>query len=358
MHRLVTPGTVLRWHRRLVTRKWTYPNHGRPPVSAEITTLIERLATENHVGVPADPGRAAQARPPGRRIHDPPGPQGPEDPPAPKRHTDTTWRQFLHAQAATMLAADFFHVDCAVTLRRLYCLFVMEVGSRYVHILGVTAHPDGPWTTQQIRNLLMDLGDRTAGFRFLVRDRAGQFTASFDAVLASAGIQAVKIPPRSPRANAYAERFVLTARTEVTDRMLIFGERHLRQRPRRVCPALQRTTTPPQPPTPPTPARPPHRRPLPGADQASARPRRPHQRIRASRVKAQVKTRGRVLEPHRLPVRLGTAAALLIGVAHGGPLPPSDDLAVARHLPFGRPRRGTAALKFYEGRDILQEDLD
>jgi len=94
-----------------------------------------------------------------------------------------------------MLATDFFHVDCAVTLQRLYCLFVMEIGSRYVHILGITAYPDGPWTIQQIRNLLMDLGERAADFRFLVRDRAGQFTGTFDTVLADAGIEVVKIRP-------------------------------------------------------------------------------------------------------------------------------------------------------------------
>jgi putative transposase len=127
-----------------------------------------------------------------------------------------------------MLAADCFPADGAVTLQRRYCLFVIEAGSRSVHIPGVTSNPDGPWTTQQIRNLLMKPGEDAAGFRFLVRDRAGQVTASFDAVLASADTGAVQIPPRSPQADASADRFALTARTEVTDRMLIFGERHLR----------------------------------------------------------------------------------------------------------------------------------
>jgi putative transposase len=154
--------------------------------------------------------------------------QGLRIPPAPVRDTDTTWRQFLRAQASTMLACDFFHVDCAVTRTRISVFFVLEVPSRSVHLLGTTTNPDGRWTTQQIRNLLMDLGDGAGQFRYLVGDRAGQFTASFDAVLADTGIHVVRIPPRCPRANCFAERFVRTLRAELTDRMLIFNQRHLR----------------------------------------------------------------------------------------------------------------------------------
>jgi len=224
---LVTPGSLLRWHRESVARRWTYPHAGRRRgVAAEVVEVVLRLARENPrwgyariVGecrkldlvVSATSVRRILRR---HRLG-----------PAPRRGGQS-WVQFLRAQAAGTLAVDFFTIE-TVSLRRLYVLFVLEVDRRRVHLAGITAHPGGEWVAQAARNLLMDLGETASRFRFLVRDRDTKFTGMFDAVFAGAGVEVLKIPPRAAKANAYAERWVRTVRGECLDWLLIRNRGHL-----------------------------------------------------------------------------------------------------------------------------------
>jgi putative transposase len=226
---IVSPRTLLRWHADLVRRHWTHPRHGpgRPRTAATVQAVVLEMARDNSGwdyrrihGELAGLGHKLAPSTVWKILKD----AGID--PAPRR-SGQTWRAFLEAQAKTILATDFFHVD-TVFLRRLYILFFIEHGTRRVHLAGVTAHPTSEWVTQQARNLLMNLEDHADGFKFLIRDRDAKFTAQFDAVLAAAGARIIKTPVRAPRANAIAERWIASTRRECLDRMLITGERHLR----------------------------------------------------------------------------------------------------------------------------------
>jgi putative transposase len=224
----VTAGTLLRWHRHLVARHWTYPRPrpGRPPVDRSVRELILRLARENsawgYVRIVGELRKlgidvsAALVRNVLRRAGIPPVPQ----------RGQPGWRSFLRQHAATTVACDFLTVD-TVLLRRLYVLVFICIGSRRIEYVACTSNPDGAWMVQQARNLLMDLGDRGQPPRFLIHDRDAKFSRAFDAMFHGEGIRVIRTPLKAPNANAHIERWIGSARRECLDRLLIFTRHQL-----------------------------------------------------------------------------------------------------------------------------------
>jgi putative transposase len=227
---LFQPDTVLRWHREMVRRKWTFRQLGRPPVVPDLQQLIVWLAQENpRWGYSKIQGELlklgyvvsrSSVRNVLKRHRIPPSTN--------RKKKGSTWRRFLGHYADQMLACDFLTV-ATIRLRTLYVLFFIELGTRRVHLAGCTAHPTSAWVTQQARNLMWDLGDRGLLIRFLIHDRDAKFTSSFNTVCESEGIETILTPYRCPTANAFAERWVRTVREESLDRLLILSEAHLRR---------------------------------------------------------------------------------------------------------------------------------
>jgi putative transposase len=225
---MMTPATLLRWHRRLVARRWTYGSRtGRPPISPDLRELVLRLARENPrwgyqriVGELKGLGIRVSATTVRKVVRD--GQLGP----ASERREGPTWREFLRTQARSLVAVDFFTVD-TVSLQRLYVLFFIEVASRRVHLAGCTAHPDEPWVTQQARQVAWTFAERQEPARLLIRDRDRKFAHRFDVVFQAQGVRIVVTPYRTPPANGIAERFVRTVRRECLDWLLILNARHL-----------------------------------------------------------------------------------------------------------------------------------
>jgi putative transposase len=223
---LVSPQTLLRWHRELVRRKWTYRHRrpGRPTVEPEVRELVLRLGRENpRWGCVRIQGelRKLGIRVGATTIRSILRAAGLG--PAPRR-SGPSWGEFLRAQANGILACDFFTLD-TLWLRTLYVLFFIELDSRRVHLAGVSANPDSQWVTQQARNLAGD--ERLENVRFLIRDHDSKFPGSFDEVLRTEDVQVIKTPIRAPKANAFAERWVRTAREDCLDHLLITGRGHL-----------------------------------------------------------------------------------------------------------------------------------
>jgi putative transposase len=223
---IVTPDTLLRWHRQRVARHWTYPTRreGRPPTAAAVRRLVVDMAAENPTwgyrrihGELIGLGHQVAASTVWQILKDH------YVDPAPQR-ASVTWSDFLRSQAA--VACDFACVD-TVGLRRLYLLFFIDIKTRRVLYAGITAHPTGDWTTQAARNLFLHHGQALAACKALVRDRGSQFTAAFDEIFRTEGIKVLKTPVRTPVANAFAERWIGTLRRELLDRTLIWNRAQL-----------------------------------------------------------------------------------------------------------------------------------
>lgn len=226
----VTPQTMLRWHRELVKRKWTYRKAnkpGRPPTELSVVSAIVRLARENprwgYMRIQGNELRKLGIRVGATTVQRVLKAHGLD--PSPRRE-GPSWSEFLRAQAHGIIPCDFFTVE-TVWLKTLYVLFFIELSTRKVHMAGVTAHPDSSWVTQQARNLFIAREDDSFSPRFLIHDRDSKFTGPFDEVCVSEGIQIIRTPYRAPRANAFAERWVLTVRSECLDWILIRSRRHL-----------------------------------------------------------------------------------------------------------------------------------
>ena len=229
---LITPDTILRWHRNIVRRRWSTRsrrgNSGRPATRRNIRALVcRRSPREPRMGLPQDPRRTGLlgVKIAALTVWEILKTSGID--PAPRR-TAPTWSQFLRSQAEAILACDFFTVDLLDDTQA-YVLAVIEHVTRRIRILGVTLHPTGEWTTQQARNLLIDLGEQTHRVKFMIRDRGSNFTGAFDAVLADAGMRTVLCNVRTPRVNAIAERWIGGCRRELLDRALVWNQAHLRR---------------------------------------------------------------------------------------------------------------------------------
>lgn len=228
--RIVKPATLFGWHRHLVRLKWTYRNcnPGRPRTDKEIEQLVLRLARENDWGYERIEGELLKL---GYTIsHETVGNILARHgiPPAPERDTSPSWRHLMTHYKDQLLACDFFTVE-TLFLQTLYVLIFVEIGTRRVHFGGCTTNPTGDWVTQQARQVMWELADRAPSIRFLIRDNDTKFAQSFDTVFRSEGIDVIRTPYRAPNANAYAERWIRSAREECLDKLLIINQAHLRR---------------------------------------------------------------------------------------------------------------------------------